>query len=82
MAHLFCSGDFVTVVDVGGEKVLKVKPAALTLLAEQAFIDVAHLLRPAHLQVMLQVCYKMWRLKLLLGRIFKLTFQTNVLNSC
>ena len=57
MAHLFCSGDFVTVVDVGGEKVLKVQPAALTLLAEEAFIDVAHLLRPAHLQVMLQVCY-------------------------
>lgn len=35
--------------EVQGKKVLKVENAALTLLAEQAMIDVAHLLRPAHL---------------------------------
>ena len=44
-------GDFVSTVEIHGQKILKVDPAALTLLAEQAFIDVAHLLRPAHLQV-------------------------------
>ena len=37
--------------EVLGNKVLSVKPEALTLLAEQAFIDISHLLRPAHLQV-------------------------------
>ena len=34
-----------------GKKILEVQPQALTLLAEQAMIDIAHLLRPAHLQV-------------------------------
>lgn len=36
--------------EVQGKKVLKVEPQALTMLAEQAFVDVAHLLRPGHLQ--------------------------------
>ena len=44
--------DHVSTLDVRGQEVLKVEPAALTLLAEQAFIDVAHLLRPSHLAVM------------------------------
>lgn len=44
-------GDFVSTLDVQGQKVLKVEPQALTALSEQAFIDIAHLLRPAHLQV-------------------------------
>lgn len=35
---------------VDGEEVTKVAPAALTMLTEQAMIDVAHLLRPGHLQ--------------------------------
>jgi len=30
--------------------ITKVAPMALTILAEQAMIDIAHLLRPAHLQ--------------------------------
>jgi fumarate hydratase class I len=30
--------------------VLHVKPEALTLLTNQAMVDIAHLLRPAHLQ--------------------------------
>jgi fumarate hydratase class I len=33
-----------------GDKVLKVAPAALTLLAQQAMVDCQHLLRPGHLQ--------------------------------
>ncbi|MCA0450055.1 MAG: fumarate hydratase, partial [Proteobacteria bacterium] len=32
-----------------GRDILKVDPAALTLLAKQAYIDIAHLLRPGHL---------------------------------
>lgn len=35
---------------VDGEEVTRVDPAALTMLTEQAMIDVAHLLRPAHLK--------------------------------
>ena len=30
---------------------IKVAPEGLTMIAEQAMIDIAHLLRPAHLQV-------------------------------
>ena len=48
---LFASGDFVSTMDVKGKQVLLVKPEALTLLAQQAFVDVAHLLRPDHLKV-------------------------------
>ena len=33
-----------------GEEMLVVEPEALRLLAEQAFIDINHLLRPAHLR--------------------------------
>lgn len=43
------TNDHISILDVRGQEVLKVEPAALTLLAEQAFIDVAHLLRPSHL---------------------------------
>src|ERR1700720_1916891 len=32
-----------------GQRVVKVEPAALTLLARQAFVDCQHLLRPGHL---------------------------------
>ena len=44
------TGDYVSTVDVDGEEFLKVDPAALELLAEHAMRDIAHLLRPAHLQ--------------------------------
>jgi len=44
------TGDYVSTFEVNGKKVLKVEPEALTLLAEHAMIDIAHLLRPAHLQ--------------------------------
>jgi fumarate hydratase class I len=35
---------------VNGQKFLKVEPEALRLLSAQAMTDIAHLLRPAHLQ--------------------------------
>ncbi|XP_071500099.1 fumarate hydratase class I, aerobic-like [Diadema antillarum] len=44
------SGDFVSTLEVHGRKILKVEPEALTMLASQAMIDIAHLLRPQHLQ--------------------------------
>ncbi|KAL5108901.1 Fumarate hydratase clas I aerobic [Taenia crassiceps] len=44
------SGDYVKATEVNGKKVLEVDGKGLTLLAEQAMIDIAHLLRPSHLQ--------------------------------
>lgn len=44
------SSDFVSTFEVKGQKVLHIEPEALTLLAENAMCDIAHLLRPAHLQ--------------------------------
>ena len=38
-----------------GQDVLKVSPAGLTYLAEQAFNDVSHLLRPSHLQQLREI---------------------------
>lgn len=45
------SGDYVSTFDVKGKRCLQVEPEALTMISEQAMIDIAHLLRPAHLQV-------------------------------
>lgn len=44
------TSDYVSTVEVGGKEVLQVEPEALRLLASQAMIDIAHLLRPGHLQ--------------------------------
>lgn len=44
------TGDFVSVETLGGREVVTVQPEALSMLAEQAFMDISHLLRPAHLQ--------------------------------
>lgn len=44
------TGDYVSTFEVKGKKMLHVEPEALTMLAEQAMIDIAHLLRPGHLQ--------------------------------
>ena len=44
------TGDFVRVVEADGEKVLRVDPGALELLARQAMHDIAYFLRPGHLQ--------------------------------
>jgi len=54
------AGDFVSTLDVKGKKILSVDPQALTLLAEQAFVDVSHLLRPSHLQVQTAICSLKW----------------------
>jgi fumarate hydratase, class I len=40
----------VEVVDLGGEQFLRVAPEALTALAAEAMHDIAHYLRPSHLQ--------------------------------
>ncbi len=43
------SDQFVTVENFRGQDVLVIEPEALRLLSETAFIDINHLLRPAHL---------------------------------
>jgi fumarate hydratase class I len=40
----------VTSFEAGGRRFLAVDPGVLTLLAKQAMLDIAHLLRPGHLQ--------------------------------
>jgi fumarate hydratase class I len=43
------SGDYVSTGTFERERVVKIDPAALTLLARDAFVDCQHLLRPGHL---------------------------------
>src|ERR1700747_3115990 len=43
------TGDYLSAASFEGERIVKVAPEALTLLARQAFIDCQHLLRPGHL---------------------------------
>eukprot|EP00428_Durinskia_dybowskii_P062302 CAMPEP_0170369284 /NCGR_PEP_ID=MMETSP0117_2-20130122/7901_1 /TAXON_ID=400756 /ORGANISM="Durinskia baltica, Strain CSIRO CS-38" /LENGTH=563 /DNA_ID=CAMNT_0010623993 /DNA_START=49 /DNA_END=1740 /DNA_ORIENTATION=- len=40
----------VSTIELDGKKFLKVEPEALRMLSAQAMTDIAHLLRPAHLQ--------------------------------
>jgi fumarate hydratase class I len=42
--------DGVSTVEAAGRSFLEIEPAALTLLTQTAFRDIAHWLRPAHLQ--------------------------------
>ena len=44
------TSDYVSTVEFGGKKILQVEPEALRLLAATAMVDIAHLLRPGHLQ--------------------------------
>ena len=44
------SGDYVGVEKFRGQDILTIEPEAFTMLTEQAFRDISHLLRPAHLQ--------------------------------
>ena len=44
-------GDYVSTLDVKGKRILQVEREALVMLTERAYTDIAHLLRPAHLQV-------------------------------
>src|SRR5438876_10020351 len=43
------SGEHVSLGSFEGRRVVRIDPAALTLLAHQAFLDCQHLLRPGHL---------------------------------
>jgi fumarate hydratase, class I len=43
------TADYVSAGAFEGERVVKIDPAALTLLAHRAFVDCQHLLRPGHL---------------------------------
>lgn len=43
------TSDYVSTVEFDGETVLKVEPEGLRLLAEAAFMDINHFLRPGHL---------------------------------
>ena len=43
------SGDNVSCRTVDDQTLLKIEPEALTILAETAFKDISHLLRPSHL---------------------------------
>jgi fumarate hydratase class I len=43
------TGDHVSTGSFEGERIVKVEPEALTLLAREAFVDCQHLLRPGHL---------------------------------
>ena len=47
--------DYVTVSQLDGEEVLRVAPEGLTLLAREAFHDIAYLLRPAHQEQVAQI---------------------------
>lgn len=44
------TGDFVRQAEFEGKKILKVEAAGLTMLARTAMHEIAHLLRPSHLQ--------------------------------
>ncbi|MEX2642361.1 MAG: fumarate hydratase [Acetobacterales bacterium] len=44
------TGDHVSVAEFAGKRMLQVEPEALTLLTREAFKDISHLLRPAHLR--------------------------------
>jgi fumarate hydratase class I len=43
------TGDYVSMGNFDGERIVKVAPDALTLLAREAYVDCQHLLRPGHL---------------------------------
>ena len=42
--------DHVSTIDVAGRTVLQIEPEGLTLVTREAMTDIAHLLRPGHLQ--------------------------------
>ena len=46
---------YVSTFEALGQSFLKVEPEALTLLARQAMTDIAHLLRPGHLQQLTRI---------------------------
>lgn len=44
------TSDHVSTIEVDGQEILKIEPEALSILAAEAMHEVAHLLRPQHLQ--------------------------------
>jgi fumarate hydratase class I len=50
------SREFVSTDSFNGLEILKIAPQGLTLLAEKAFKDVSHLLRPGHLALLAEIC--------------------------
>jgi len=44
------TSDYVSTINVDGKEVLKVDPEAIRLLTKEAFKEISHKLRPAHLQ--------------------------------
>ena len=44
------TSDYVSVAEFDGEEVLVVDPEGIKQLSAQAFVDIAHYLRPGHLQ--------------------------------
>src|ERR1051325_7643078 len=51
------AGDYVTRASFDGQKIVKVAPEALTLLAREAYVDCQHLLRPGHLAQLRAILY-------------------------
>eukprot|EP00466_Bigelowiella_natans_P017855 jgi/Bigna1/57804/fgenesh1_pm.30_\ len=49
------TGDYVSTSEIKGRKVLHVEAEGLTLLAQKAMEDIAHLLRPGHLQQVIRL---------------------------
>ena len=47
--------DYVSVKTFDGKDIVMIKPEGLTFIAEQAFKDVSHLLRPSHLKLLAEI---------------------------
>lgn len=47
--------DYITTDRFDGKVIIKIDPQALTLLAQEAFHDVSHLLRPSHLELVAKI---------------------------
>ena len=64
-AYRLLTDAHVSTAEFEGQAVLKVAPEGLELLAEAAFTDVSHLLRPAHLAQLEKICDRLiwpsWR---------------------
>src|ERR1700688_1544395 len=54
-AYRKLTADHVSLASFEGGRMVKVAPTALTRLAGEAFHDISHLLRPAHLQQLRQI---------------------------
>jgi fumarate hydratase class I len=54
-AYRKLTSDYVSSFEAGGHTFLKVEPEALTLLTREAMRDIAHLLRPSHLDQLARI---------------------------